>query len=303
MIDEGLLPLLPSLVALIEESGVSGAARRRGVSQPRMSARLADLRRLLGDPLLTPSGKGRGLTPTERGRRLAELSRLMLKELECRLAEETFDPERGERTFHILANDNAAKIVGGPLIRALRWGGRNRVRLAFHSFQATRLADLETGDLDLALGTPSQFARHGTLMTRTLLRDRFVTIGCAKISYPPSTLEEFCARPHVIVSGDGGGFEGLVDAALSRVGRSRHVAVSVQSYLAAIDIVRDTDLLATLPERLVGSAKRQVYVVAPPVKLRDITLGAAWHPRANDAANRWLREQLWSVAWTAAPAG
>src|SRR4051812_11403258 len=50
--------LLPSLVALLEEESVSGAAARAGVTQPAMSRTLARLRDALGDELLVKAGRG-----------------------------------------------------------------------------------------------------------------------------------------------------------------------------------------------------------------------------------------------------
>ena len=60
------LNLLVSLDVLIEEANVTRAAARLGVSQPGLSAQLARLRDLFGDPLLVPSESGRGMLPTSR---------------------------------------------------------------------------------------------------------------------------------------------------------------------------------------------------------------------------------------------
>ncbi|CAN7500582.1 LysR family transcriptional regulator [Paracoccus pantotrophus] len=295
MIDETMLRLLPSLVAIIEESSVSGAARRMAVSQPRMSARLAELRALFGDPLLVPSGKGRGLIPTDHGTRIAGYASQFLADLESRLADETFDSKTATRTFHIMANDNATTIIGVPLIEAIQRAEAARMRIAFHQFDPHKLEDLETGKLDLAVGAPSQFAKHGTLMSRKVVRDRLVTIGKAASQHEAMDLDRFCSSAHVIVSGDGGGFEGIVDKELSKIGRTRHVAVSVQSYLAAIETVRKTELLATMPHSLTSRRSADLAIFEPPIALPEISLSVAWHPRANDAGNRWLRELLWAI--------
>jgi DNA-binding transcriptional LysR family regulator len=54
--------LLVTLDALLAERSVSRAARRLNLSQPALSAQLARLREMLGDPLFVPSH--RGMTPT-----------------------------------------------------------------------------------------------------------------------------------------------------------------------------------------------------------------------------------------------
>jgi DNA-binding transcriptional LysR family regulator len=61
------LNLLVTLEALLAERNVTRAARRLNISQPALSARLARLREVLGDPLLLPAQ--RGMIPTRRARR------------------------------------------------------------------------------------------------------------------------------------------------------------------------------------------------------------------------------------------
>ena len=50
--------LLVTLEALLEEQNVTRAARRLHLSQPAVSAQLARLRDLFGDPLLIPAQRG-----------------------------------------------------------------------------------------------------------------------------------------------------------------------------------------------------------------------------------------------------
>lgn len=169
------------------------------------------------------------------------------------------------------------------------------MRIAFHQFDPHKLEDLETGKLDLAVGAPSQFAKHGTLMSRKVVRDRLVMIGKAASQHEAMDPDRFCYSAHVIVSGNGERFEGVVDKELSKIGRTRHVAVSVQSYLAAIETVRKTELLATMPHSLTSRRSADLAIFEPPITLPEILLSVAWHPRANDAGNRWLRELLWAI--------
>ncbi|PHE23432.1 LysR family transcriptional regulator, partial [Bacillus pseudomycoides] len=52
------LNLLQTLEALLEERNVTRAAERLHLSQPAVSAQLARLRDLFGDPLLLPAQRG-----------------------------------------------------------------------------------------------------------------------------------------------------------------------------------------------------------------------------------------------------
>jgi len=290
--NEALLPLLPSLLALIEEAGVGRAAKRMGISQPRMSARLATLRTLLDDPVLVPAAGTRRFIPTDRARRMADAVGRTLTDLDAALEGGNFDAATGRRTFSIMANDNAAAIAGLPLIDAIVHAAGPGVRCALHQFAPSRLSELESGKLDLALGSPGQFQDTPGLMSRTIIRDRFMS--AVRSGTPPATdLDSFCARDHVLVSGEGGGFAGTVDQALAAQGRSRRVRVSVQSYLLAIEAVAASDMIATLPKALLMASHRRLAVFEPPVALPPFTLIAAWHPRVDrDPSHRWLRDHL-----------
>lgn len=290
--NEALLPLLPSLLALIEEAGVGRAAKRMGISQPRMSARLATLRTLLDDPVLVPAAGTRRFIPTDRARRMADAVGRTLTDLDAALEGDHFDAATDRRTFSIMANDNAAAIAGLPLIDAIAHAAGPGVRCALHQFAPSRLGELESGKLDLALGSPRQFQDTPGLMSRTIIRDRFVS--AVRSGTPPATdLDSFCARDHVLVSGEGGGFAGTVDQALAAQGMSRRVRVSVQSYLLAIEAVAASDMIATLPKALLMANHQQLAVFAAPVALPPFTLIAAWHPRVDrDPSHRWLRHHL-----------
>ena len=297
MIDDTLLPLLPSLLALVDEQGVTRAAGRMRISQPRMSARLATLRRLLADPLLVPAAGRRGVVPTTRALELAATAKEVLDALDSAVSGSTFDPLGATRTFTIMANDNASLIVGVPLIDAVRAASGPGVRVALLNYDPLRLRTLENGELDLVLGSSSQLAPIPSLIARTVVRDRFMTASNADRGEAGVTIDDFCARDHVVVSGTGGGFDSLVDEELARSGRSRRVAVSVQSYLVALELVASSDLLATLPGALMAHRRPQIRTFEPPLPLAPFGLAAGWHLRsANDPSHRWLREMLTAVS-------
>jgi len=293
--DDALLPLLPSLVALVEDGGVGRAAKRLCISQPRMSARLATLRKTLNDPVLVSASGKRGLIATDRARSIAKAARQMLTDLDTTIAGRVFDSANATRTFSIMANDNAAAIVGLPLVEAVRAGSGPNIRSALHQFDTARLGDLETGQIDLALGAPTQFERMPALIARTIVRDHFVS--AVRADGPcVSDLDDYCARDHVLVSGNGGGFEGLVDRALAAQGRARRVALSVQNYLLAIEAVATSDMVATLPHTLLTARRHDLSLFEPPLSLPSFTLAAAWHARVDaDPAHRWLRERLSAI--------
>jgi DNA-binding transcriptional LysR family regulator len=297
MIDDALLPLLPSLIALVEEQGVTRASARLGVSQPRLSARLSDLRRLLRDDLLVPAAGRRGVVPTTRAIELAAAAREALRQLDTTVSGFTFDPRSASRTFKIMANDNASIIIGARLIDAIRAASGPDVRVVLLNYDPTRLRTLELGELDLVLASPGQLAVLPSLISRTVVRDRFMTASAVGLSEAGIGLDAFCARDHIVVSTTGGGFESLIDEELERLGRSRRVAVSVQSYLVAIELVATSDLVATLPHTLLAHRASDITAFEPPIMLSPFALSAGWHMRStNDPAHRWLRDRCFAAA-------
>ncbi|MEO1250498.1 MAG: LysR family transcriptional regulator, partial [Pseudomonadota bacterium] len=226
------LNLLKSLHVLLVERSVTGAARRIGISQPAMSAQLARLRRQFGDPLLVSSG--RSLVPTVRAEALQEPLEAILQDLFGLVqTQSTFDPLTAQDTVFLGGTDYVHAMISGYLAAHLRVEAPG-IRLAMMPFVHGSLArDLETGRMSAAIVT--SFVRLDQAKSVTLQSERFAFVqrsGHPRGAAPP-TLDEFCSLQHVLVSPEGGGFSGAVDQALDDLGRKRHVAVSLPSFLLA----------------------------------------------------------------------
>ncbi len=109
------------------------------------------------------------------------------------------------------------------------------------------------------------------------------------MNYPLSK-EEFCHLDHILVSPSGGGFAGVTDLALAREKRRRTVAVSIPHFLAAIEVVKNSDLIAVVPRRLATLHQDALQLIPPPVPIDDFTLVLAWHDRIHrDPLHQWIR--------------
>ena len=109
----------------------------------------------------------------------------------------------------------------------------------------------------------------------------------------PLDLDAYCAESHV-VSAPGGRTGGIVDDALARAGRSRRVAVLAPSFLPTLDIVAQSDLIATVPSHLAQgqAAHFRLVLCDPPLALRKFPVCATWHRRASgDPAVAWIVER------------
>jgi DNA-binding transcriptional LysR family regulator len=287
------LNLLVTLDALLTEGGVTKAATRLGVTQSAVSHSLRQLRELLGDPLFV-RGRG-GLVPTPYAERLALPLRRGLTELRRALTDDGgFDPATSRRRFTLASGDAFAVMLLPGLLAGLRAGSPG-IDLDVVPTDRTTAALLENGLVDAAVGV--SFADAPGLRQRKLFEEGFACLARAgHPDIPPAglDLDTWCALPHALISPSGEG-QGVVDAALARLGRQRRVALRVRYFLAAPLLIAESDLVLTLPRRVAASFAGAfgLRVYAPPVALPSFTVHLAWHERYDaDPGLRWFREAL-----------
>ncbi len=286
------LDLLVTLEALLTEGNVTRVARRLHLSQPTVSVRLSKLRHLFDDPLLVPGR--RGMQPTARGLELLAPLRDALSGVERMLSAQTpFDPARTEMTWRVAASDYGQCAIVIPLLARLRRLAPG-IRVAVHTLVPGEIAHLaERGDIDAAFMTSYTVPQN--LRGRVLFAERYQFI--ARKRHPqlrgPLTLAQFCALDHVLVSPDGGGFNGPTDVLLEARGRRRRVVLSVPHFLIQIESVRHSDMVAMLPARLLDGRMQGLQTCDPPVQPPGFEIAMAWHERVHaDPAHAWLREQV-----------
>lgn len=286
------LNLLLSLEALLAERSVTRAAARLGLSQPALSARLARLRDLFGDPLLLPAQ--RGLTPTARALELEAPLREALDGLRGVVAKQSkFDPMRSRMTVSISASDYVHYVALLPFVLALRRAAP-LIRVALRPLDRPRVGNqMAAAEVDLVLMMPG--SANEELRSRVLFQERYVCI--ARADHPKIrrrlTLDEFCALEHVVVSPQGGGFVGPTDRVLAANGRERKVVLSAAHFLFVPEIVARSDLLALVPARMVREPGSRIRVFEPPIGVEGFQIAMFWHDKTHaHPRHRWIREQL-----------
>jgi DNA-binding transcriptional LysR family regulator len=288
--------LLVTLDALLAERSVSRAAQRLNLSQPALSAQLARLREMLGDPLFVPSHRGMTPTPLALGLQ-APLAAALAQLRDVVTSARVFDPARDEFTLHVACSDYVQSALLLDFTLALREEAPG-LRIALRPADAARLeAQMEKGDVDLAVLTPEGIAE--SLRSRPLFEERYVFI--ARRGHPalrrPLDTQRFCELEHVMVSPRGGSFTTPVDEVLDAQGLRRRVVVSASTFHSVPDLVERSDLVALVPARLVEGRPNRLRVLAPPLPVPGFAIHMAWHNRNHgDAAQRWLRERLVAFA-------
>lgn len=297
------LHLLQALDALLVERNVSRAADRMGVSQSTMSNNLADLRQLLGDPLLVREGAG--LVPTPKALAVGEPIREALRQIADAVGMGgEFVPSRDRRTFAILAADFVQPLLTLPLVE--RWRAlSDGLALAMLPLDLDTLQQqLASGHADVAI-LKSRFAPQ-SLRHKLLFSDRFAVLarrqhGSLKA---PLDLAQYLACPHVATVATGRRVVSSVDDALEGLGQHRNVTVCVPQHVMAAQLAASTDLLATVPLSfaMLAAADDRLCVHELPFHVTGLDVLLVWHERSHhEPAHRWLREALRAVVEVALP--
>lgn len=286
------LNLLKALDALLDERSVTRAAGRLGLTQPAMSGMLQRLRESFADPLF--ARVQRGMVPTQRALDLALPIKQMLCEIDALLQPPVFDPSTARLTFRIAATDYALRAIAVPFLAALKRQAPS-IRVSLIPLEPRLVQDqLERGDIDLAFLTGDNTPQD--MHARQLFQEHYVCVmreGHAAAGRKLS-VKQFCALDHALVSYEGGGFHGVVDEALEKLGQRREVSLSLKCFVVLPDILRSSDMVAVLPSRLVAGMDG-LSVCKPPVEVPGFSQLAVWHERSHhDPAQRWLRELLFA---------
>lgn len=293
--------LLPALDALLRAGSVAGAAAELNVSPSAMSRTLARLRRVVGDPLLVPSGRGLTLTP-----RAHEMQPRVQAALTVAVA--ALRPPRDvelstlEREFRIRTNDGIAMSLGAPLL-ALVAREAPGVRLRLLPEGDEDPADLRT-HVDLDVGELPDPLPHD-VRSSALGEHRHVAAARAGAEFArgPLTPRRFAELPHITVTRRGRTYS-VVDERLAELGLRRDVLATAPTYAAACFFALRTDALALVPSEVAAEAARvmPLVVLEIPLDLPVSATGLAWHVRLDtDPAHRWLRGAVARVAAEVTP--
>jgi DNA-binding transcriptional LysR family regulator len=296
------LNLLRVFDAVMVERNVTRAAEQLAMTQPAVSNALRRLREAIGEELFLPGSTG--VTPTPQAQALWPAVRGSLATLRQLFDPQQFDPAHDERRFTLAMADATAAVILPRLMAAFE-NPQSRVSLQVEPL-TTRdpRVLLERGGVDAAIGFFPDVARafaaslgQGDTVLEALYDCDYV---CAmRHDHPlaarePLTLDDYCAAAHVRVSFAGRPY-GFVDEVLAGLDRTRHVALMLAQYAAAVQVLCATDLLGVLPRRFVeaSGAAEALHVTALPFEMPRIEIGLLWHHRhERDAAQRWLRQAI-----------
>lgn len=282
------LNLLVTLDVLLAEGSVAGAARRLNLSPSAMSRSLSRLREVTGDPLLVRAG--RALVPTPRAIELRSEVAVLVEGARAVLRPaEMLDLSRLDRRFALRTSEGFVETFGPPLLARVAAHAPG-VTLQFQTKPDKTSAPLRDGEIDLETGVIDATTAP-ELRAAPLFDDRWVGVVRQghTLSLTDVTAARFAAEGHVLVLR-----RGLqsreIDEAVRLAGLERRIAIVVNGFSTALALARDTDLVATVPERHTEGLRRDMHCFPLPIEIAPFTISMLWHPRMDgDQAHRWLR--------------
>ena len=277
--------------AIYTEANLTRAGQIVGITQPAVSNALARLRETFNDPLFVRTAQG--MVPTPMAQNIIGPVRNALSLLRVSVQESRiFNPQQAAKTYRISMTDLTEAVILPALFQRLRRLAPTVVIESFLSKRRETTKELAAGRLDFAVDAPLNTdpqVRHVKLM-----EDRYV---CAMRKGHPMagkdklSLDDYLALTHIHISSRRNGL-GHVDLALGKMGLQRKIALRSQHYLMASQVLQQTDMVMTVPERF--ARRHELHWVNLPVNdVPAVETHLYWHESTDqDPANRWMREQM-----------
>jgi DNA-binding transcriptional LysR family regulator len=262
-----------------------------------MSNTLKRLRQLTGDDLFVRTSAG--MVPTSCAEELAAPLAQALATIQETLSHLTsFNPAKSSRKFVISAFDIGESYLIPRLMDRLAKEAPEVTLQTTHAGAGESLKfALESGEIDFALGHLPHL--QAGFFQRRLFQQHYV---CAfRREHPMASntfgINEFQAADHLSIVTEGSDYE-LLDKLMASNSPQRKIRLRVSHFLSTGYLLRDTDLVATIPNKLAEILCEPfgLAYVPHPITLPPIDINLLWHARSHrDPASQWLRNLLFDL--------
>lgn len=287
------LTLLLVFVNLMRDRKAVTVAGRMGLTQSSISHALNRLRDTFGDPLFLR--KPHGLEPTAYAIALEPQVRRAIEMLDDALGDPAgFVPSQASGIIRMAGYDSELSVLVPPLIDVLEKDAPGLQLSARATGRGEALQQLEQGDIDLAVGYFWDLS--AAYVATTLYEENYAVVARRGhgLMDRPLTAARFAACRHIVVS-PSGDLSGIVDRSLDALGLTRRVVCAVPLFFPALATVAESDLVATLPRRLVArtAARFDLEARDPPFDIRPFPVSAVRHRRNEKSGlHDWVTAKL-----------
>ncbi|MDX1367161.1 LysR substrate-binding domain-containing protein [Pseudomonas sp.] len=284
------LNLLIVFETLMHERSVTRAAEKLFLGQPAISAALARLRSLFDDPLFVRTG--RSMEPTARAEEIFTLLSPALDSISTAVSRAAdFDPATSTAVFRVGFSDDVEFALLPALLRRLRAEAPGVVLVVRRANYLLMPNLLASGEISVGVSYTEELPANAK--RKTLRRSKAKLLRADSV---PGTLslDDYCARPHVLVS-FAGDLNGFIDDQLLEMGRSRKVVLAVPQFNGLGTLLAGTDLVSVVPDYTAAAltAAGGLRAEDVPFDTNSFEMSMAWRgAQDNDPAERWLRSRI-----------
>ncbi|KFE47734.1 LysR substrate-binding domain-containing protein [Pseudomonas fragariae (ex Marin et al. 2024)] len=275
---------------LMQERNVTRAAEKLFLGQPTISAALNRLRSLLNDPLFIRVGHR--MEPTARAHEILKHLTPALDAMSTALSLTTdFDPSVSKMTFRIGLTDDVEFGLLPAMLKAIREEAPGVVIVVKHVDYLNISEVLMSGDITVGVCLTRELPANAKRKTLRNVQPRLVR---ADKPASPMSLDEYCSRPHVVVS-HVASVSSFADEWLTALGRKRQVVLSVPQFATLPALMAGTDMISGLSDYAAKamSALGLLYDEPLPFPTPGLDLSMTWlSVMDSDPAERWLRSRI-----------
>jgi len=278
---------LTTFLTVLDETSVSRAAERLGVSQSAVSHTLDKLRTIFEDPLFVRVG--RGIEPTAKARAVRASVESVLDDLKSLTDQRKFDPLAEKMEFTIATNDFPLQLIFPKLLKELSDEGINP-RIRFIPSGIPSVSSLRASRYQMLI-TPTP-PDNPDFEKASLVQSKMVIFYDSTVRKPPKTWKQFAESKYVEVR-----FSDTESSlmALPSIDTSmmNPPTITVPNFGSLAPMINGTDRITTQLAVMKLGLLKDLDWAPLPFKTRTLNLFLIWHRRDNDdPAHQWLRQRI-----------
>ena len=278
---------LRTFITVLEETSVSKAALRLGVSQSAVSHTLDRLRLAFDDALFVRDG--RGIIATAKAASLHEPIESILNNLRLLVEQREFDPLSDSPEFTIATNDFPMLLIFPRLIKMLHTEG---IKPRFHFMPSgVPSANLSRASRCQLLITPAP-PKAKDIIQEQLLQSKMVCFYDAKVRQPPKSWKQFANSNYADVKFSDTESSIMVLPSIDATAL-KEPTITVPNFSGLNEFIKGTDLITTQLELMKRGPLRELDSAPLPMKTQPLSIYMVWHQRDDKApAHQWLRQKI-----------
>jgi DNA-binding transcriptional LysR family regulator len=278
---------LRTFLTVLEESSVSRAAERLGVSQSAVSHTLDKLRQVFNDALF--EREGRGIVATAKARSLYEPIASILGDIRSLSYERDFDAKLAPLEFTIATNDFPLQLIFPILLKGLLADGiYPRLRFIPSGVPSAKLSRLSRCQFLITPAPPTS----KDIIREPLFQSKMMCFYDAAIRNPPKTWQQFVDSKFAEVRFSDTESSMMVLPSI-KTSDLNEPAITVPNFSSLAALVKGTDLITSQLGLMKQGLLHELDSAPLPLNTDPLTLYLVWHQRDHDdPAHQWFRQKI-----------